>query len=128
MGASGGISVDRTVWNIIRSHLSKDVANDENVENEARTGEEGDGVQQIIYVTYHDPDDPSEARTLHIVDDMQADGDTVVSGLFRKCTHHFLHLHKVNTYREGHVCPSLHMLYFQNFYTNFSEVCIKLLL
>jgi hypothetical protein len=36
-------------------------------------------VQQIIYVTYQVPDDPSEARTLHIVDDIQADGDTVVS-------------------------------------------------
>ncbi|PNF36325.1 hypothetical protein B7P43_G00537 [Cryptotermes secundus] len=75
VGAAGGISVDRTVWNIIRSHLSKEVSNDGNAEGEARTGEEGDGVQQIIYVTYQDPDDPSEARTLHIVDDMQADSD-----------------------------------------------------
>lgn len=82
VGAAGGISVDRTVWNIIRSHLSKEVANDGNAESEARTGEEGDGVQQIIYVTYQDPDDPSEARTLHIVDDMQADSDAVVSGLY----------------------------------------------
>jgi hypothetical protein len=84
VGAAGGISVDRTVWNIIRSHLSKEVANDGNEENEGRAGEEGDGVQQIIYVTYQDPDDPSEARTLHIVDDMQADADTEVSVFFRK--------------------------------------------
>jgi hypothetical protein len=84
MGAAGGISVDRTVWNIIRSHLSKEVANDANVENEGRSGEDSDGVQQIIYVTYQDPDDPSEARTLHIVDDMQADGDTEVSALHRE--------------------------------------------
>lgn len=82
VGAAGGISVDRTVWNIIRSHLSKEVENDGNAESEARAGEEGDGVQQIIYVTYQDPDDPSEARTLHIVDDMQADSDAAVSGLY----------------------------------------------
>lgn len=78
MGPAGGITVDRTVWNIIRSHLSKEVPNDESMDNEVRA-EEGDGVQQIIYVTYQDPDDPSEAKTLHIVGDMQPDGDAEVS-------------------------------------------------
>lgn len=25
----------------------------------------GDGIQQIIYVSYQDPDDPNQSRTLH---------------------------------------------------------------
>jgi hypothetical protein len=62
--------------------LSEEEADDEHVGSETRAGEEGDGVQQIIYVTYQVPDDPSEARTLHIVDDIEADGDTVVSWLY----------------------------------------------
>ncbi|XP_076176968.1 uncharacterized protein LOC143151563 isoform X3 [Ptiloglossa arizonensis] len=28
----------------------------------------GDGIQQIIYVSYQDPDDPNQSRTLHFVD------------------------------------------------------------
>jgi hypothetical protein len=73
------------------------VANDGNAESEARTGEEGDGVQQIIYVTYQDPDDPSEARTLHIVDDMQADGDAEVSALYKKIETFCIMSYGINT-------------------------------
>ena len=72
-----GISVDRTVWSIIRSHLSKETSNAECVE---KADEDGEGVQQIIYVTYQDPDDPSEAKTLHIVDDMRSEAKNDVCG------------------------------------------------
>ncbi|KAJ9575348.1 hypothetical protein L9F63_025701, partial [Diploptera punctata] len=79
-GASGGFSVDRTVWSIIRSHLSKEDTSEEGTSQvDMKQGEDGDGVQQIIYVTYQDPDDPSEAKTLHIVDGMRSDADAEAS-------------------------------------------------
>ena len=85
VGSAAGISVDRTVWSIIRSHLSKEVASEEGTaEGDGKPEEDGDGVQQIIYVTYQDPDDPSEAKTLHIVDDMRADAEAEVSGQFNE--------------------------------------------
>ncbi|KAK7790121.1 hypothetical protein R5R35_006488 [Gryllus longicercus] len=68
------VPVDGTVWNIIRSHLSNEAARGEGTEDDG-TGGEGvkkeDDIQQIIYVTYQDPEDPGEARTLHIVDGIQ---------------------------------------------------------
>lgn len=40
------------------------------------------GVEQIIYVTYQDPDDPTAARTLHIVD---SSADTFPVSLYWLC-------------------------------------------
>ncbi|XP_066992566.2 uncharacterized protein [Anabrus simplex] len=69
---SGG--VDRQVWSIIHSHLHKE-ATEEGAEESTEIPEEkpdDDSIQQIIYVTYQDPEElGGEARTLHIVDSMQ---------------------------------------------------------
>nr|CAD7431959.1 unnamed protein product [Timema monikensis] len=64
--APGDSLVDRTtVWNIIQSHLAKDVSEQDGADSQGE-----DAGQQIIYVTYQDPDDP-EGKTLHIVDSQQ---------------------------------------------------------
>ncbi|XP_049774994.1 zinc finger protein 599-like [Schistocerca cancellata] len=69
--SSSSASVDRTVWNIIRNHLTKEDGQEGGSEV-TTTEAQGNSVEQIIYVTYQDPDDPNEARTLHFVENVEA--------------------------------------------------------
>lgn len=77
--------MDRAVWNIIRTQMSNDLDGTAGADDMVDVGivpdtsggvpsvnEDGEAVQQIIYVSYQDPDDPSESHTLHIVDDVAA--------------------------------------------------------
>lgn len=78
------LPMDRTVWNIIRAQMPDELGaagGDDMVGVGIVPGssggvssvtEDGEAVQQIIYVSYQDPDDPSESHTLHIVDDVAA--------------------------------------------------------
>lgn len=77
------VPMDRTVWNIIRTQMTDDlegttVADDmlgvgivpDTSDGVVNVNEDGEAVQQIIYVSYQDPDDLSESHhTLHIVGD-----------------------------------------------------------
>ncbi|XP_034231534.1 zinc finger protein 835-like [Thrips palmi] len=74
------LPMDRAVWNIIRQQMPEELGgtagSDEMVglvpgpSGVTSVNEDGEAVQQIIYVSYQDPDDPSESHTLHIVDDV----------------------------------------------------------
>lgn len=77
------LPMDRAVWNIIRTQMTDDLSTAPDGDDMVGVGivpttpggmttvnEDGEAVQQIIYVSYQDPDDPSESHTLHIVDDV----------------------------------------------------------
>ncbi|XP_046401718.1 zinc finger protein 264-like [Ischnura elegans] len=80
-------SLDSTVWNMIRSQIAgeggsgtgagpdgrgEDIgeigAEASGLVMEEGNGEDGTRIQQVIFVTYQDPNDPLAAKTLHIVD------------------------------------------------------------
>ncbi|XP_012262840.2 zinc finger protein 62 homolog isoform X2 [Athalia rosae] len=58
------------VWQILPgSHEGDENSLGDQVNQVLPTDEaSGDGLQQIIYVSYQDPDDPNQSRTLHFVD------------------------------------------------------------
>ncbi|XP_043791860.1 zinc finger protein 62 homolog [Apis laboriosa] len=58
------------VWQILPSSQESDEQSltDQMAQVIATDDTSGDGIQQIIYVSYQDPDDPNQSRTLHFVD------------------------------------------------------------
>ncbi|KAK3908891.1 Zinc finger protein 287 [Frankliniella fusca] len=79
------VPMDRAVWNIIRTQMTDDLSGTAPGDDMVGVGivptapgalttvnEDGEAVQQIIYVSYQDPNDPTESHTLHIVDDVAA--------------------------------------------------------
>ncbi|OAD56631.1 hypothetical protein WN48_03092 [Eufriesea mexicana] len=58
------------VWQILPSSQESDEHSltDQMAQVIATDDTSGDGIQQIIYVSYQDPDDPNQSRTLHFVD------------------------------------------------------------
>ncbi|XP_017878255.1 zinc finger protein 37-like isoform X3 [Ceratina calcarata] len=58
------------VWQILPSSQESDEhsLSDQMAQVIATDDASGDGIQQIIYVSYQDPDDPNQSRTLHFVD------------------------------------------------------------
>lgn len=58
------------VWQILPSSQESDEHSltDQMAQVIATDETSGDGIQQIIYVSYQDPDDPNQSRTLHFVD------------------------------------------------------------
>ena len=58
------------VWQILPSSQESDEHSltDQMAQVIATDDASGDGIQQIIYVSYQDPDDPNQSRTLHFVD------------------------------------------------------------
>ncbi|XP_078042216.1 uncharacterized protein LOC144472755 isoform X2 [Augochlora pura] len=58
------------VWQILPSSQESDEQslNDQMAQVITTDDASGDGIQQIIYVSYQDPDDPNQSRTLHFVD------------------------------------------------------------
>lgn len=58
------------VWQILPSSQESDEQSltDQMAQIIATDDTSGDGIQQIIYVSYQDPDDPNQSRTLHFVD------------------------------------------------------------
>lgn len=55
------------VWQILPSSQESDEQSltDQMAQVIATDDASGDGIQQIIYVSYQDPDDPNQSRTLH---------------------------------------------------------------
>lgn len=55
------------VWQILPGSQEGDEASLEDQVTQVIATDEtsGDGMQQIIYVSYQDPDDPNQSRTLH---------------------------------------------------------------
>lgn len=53
------------VWQILPNSQE---ANEQTFNDQIITTDEtsNDGIQQIIYVSYQDPDDPNQSRTLHL--------------------------------------------------------------
>ncbi|XP_043264633.1 zinc finger and SCAN domain-containing protein 2-like isoform X1 [Colletes gigas] len=58
------------VWQILPSSETPDehLLTDQMAQVITTDETSGDGIQQIIYVSYQDPDDPNQSRTLHFVD------------------------------------------------------------
>ncbi|XP_014487688.1 PREDICTED: zinc finger protein 3-like [Dinoponera quadriceps] len=59
------------VWQILPNSQESDeqaLVNDQMTQVIATDEASTDGIQQIIYVSYQDPDDPNQSRTLHFVD------------------------------------------------------------
>ncbi|XP_076234938.1 uncharacterized protein LOC143179528 isoform X2 [Calliopsis andreniformis] len=58
------------VWQILPSSQESDEHSltDQMTQVIATDDASGDGIQQIIYVSYQDPDNPNQSRTLHFVD------------------------------------------------------------
>jgi len=54
------------VWQILPNSGERET--DEQMFNDQIATDEtsNDGIQQIIYVSYQDPDDPNQSRTLHL--------------------------------------------------------------
>lgn len=64
------------VWQILPDSQEEDENTLGNHMTQVITGDEGsgDGIPQIIYVSYQDPDDPNQSRTLHFVDTGMMEG------------------------------------------------------
>lgn len=64
---SGGSPIGE-VWQILPNSRETDeqtLVNDQMTQVMATEETSTDGIQQIIYVSYQDPDDPNQSRTLH---------------------------------------------------------------
>ncbi|XP_032689441.1 zinc finger and SCAN domain-containing protein 2-like isoform X1 [Odontomachus brunneus] len=67
---SGGSPIGE-VWQILPNSQESEeqtLVNDQMTQVIAADETSTDGIQQIIYVSYQDPDDPNQSRTLHFVD------------------------------------------------------------
>lgn len=51
------------VWQILPNSRDEQTFNDQVIATDETSN---DGIQQIIYVSYQDPDDPNQSRTLHL--------------------------------------------------------------
>ncbi|KAG7208297.1 hypothetical protein KM043_014539 [Ampulex compressa] len=86
MGEASEGSPIGEVWQILPSSQEGDehFLGDQMTQVIAADDASGDGIQQIIYVSYQDPDDPNQSRTLHFVDASMMRNKEEIAGTARQ--------------------------------------------